>query len=366
MCQDSDVVVVGGGNSAGQAAVYLVQHVRKVHMVVRSDSLHRNMSSYLARRIESMPQIEVLLNTDVQRLVGDNFLTAVEIANKQTGEIRTIPSRALFSFIGAAPRTDWLPREIERDSKGFVKTGTSVTASTGGAARRQPYLLETSRFGVFAAGDVARDRSSALPRLLARGRWSFSSCTKSSRPCKLGAAQIGDRGGQAARESWRQAADLYATLGTNGSQPDTAEDALLLILAGDAYGRLAGGSPSDPYYARAVAAFERAGKLLGALRERISDGDWLGYLLPQLYCTLARCQAKAGRPDLAEGTYQDQVRPLVAYLEGKSHGPDPRPGRAAPAMTAAGPGQQGAVDVPWEKAKHPKRHGPGRSWGIPP
>ena len=108
-----------------------------------------------------------------------------------------------------------------------------------------------------------------------------------------------------------------------------------------------------------------AGKLLDTLREHISDGDWLGYLLPQLYCTLARCQAKAGRPDLAEGTYQDQCARWSLTGRG-THGPDPRPGRAAPAMTAAGPGQQGAVDVPWEKAKHPKRHGPGRSWGIPP
>ena len=82
-----------------------------------------------------------------------------------------------------------------------------------------------------------------------------------------------------------------------------------------------GRSPSDPYYARAVAAFERAGKLLDTLREHISDGDWLSEMLPHVYCTLARCHAKAGRPDLAEKTYQDQVRPLVAYLEAKRTDP---------------------------------------------
>ena len=124
-----------------------------------------------------------------------------------------------------------------------------------------------------------------------------------------------------ARESWQQAADLYATLGTNGSQPDTAEDALLLILAGDACGRLAGVSASDPYYARAVPAFERAGKLLDTLREHIPDGAWLSEMLSHVYCTLARCHAKAGRPDLAEKTYQDQVRPLIAYLEAKRTDP---------------------------------------------
>jgi tetratricopeptide (TPR) repeat protein len=137
----------------------------------------------------------------------------------------------------------------------------------------------------------------------------------------LGNARSQTHSAELARESWQQAADLYATLGTNGSQPDTAEDTLLLILGGDAYGRLAGGSSSDPYYARAVAAFERAGKLLDALREHITDGDWLGYMLPHVYCSLARYHAKAGRPDLAEKTYQDHVRPLVAYLEAKRTDP---------------------------------------------
>jgi tetratricopeptide (TPR) repeat protein/tRNA A-37 threonylcarbamoyl transferase component Bud32 len=137
----------------------------------------------------------------------------------------------------------------------------------------------------------------------------------------LGNARSQTRSAKLARESWQQAADLYTTLGTNGSQPDTAEDALLLILGGDAYRRLAGVSPSDLYYARAVAAFERAGKLLDTRREQIPDGDWLSEMLPHVYCTLAGCHAKAGRPDLAEKTYQDHVRPLVAHLEAKRTDP---------------------------------------------
>jgi tetratricopeptide (TPR) repeat protein len=137
----------------------------------------------------------------------------------------------------------------------------------------------------------------------------------------LGNARSQTHSVKLARESWQQAADLYATLGTNGSQPETTEDALLLILGGDAYGRLAEGSSSDPYYARAVAAFERAGKLLDTLRELSSDGAWLSHMLSHVYCTLARCHAKAGRPDLAEKTYQDQVRPLVDYLEARRTDP---------------------------------------------
>ncbi len=116
-------MVVGGGNSAGQAAVFLAGQVRKVYLVVRGDDLYKHMSSYLAQRIEETPNIEVLLNTEVRRMSGDRCLREVEVVNNKTGEARTIKTPALFSFIGATPRTDWLPPEIEKDEKGFVRTG---------------------------------------------------------------------------------------------------------------------------------------------------------------------------------------------------------------------------------------------------
>ena len=154
LCRGSEVVVVGGGNSAGQAAVFLAGQVRKVYLVIRGDDLYKNMSSYLACRIEDTPNIEVLRNTEVRRLVGDGYLTSVELIDNKTGETRTIRAPALFSFIGAIPRCDWISPEIERDDKGFVRTGLAVAQSPHWTAKRQPFLLETSRPGVFAAGDV--------------------------------------------------------------------------------------------------------------------------------------------------------------------------------------------------------------------
>jgi thioredoxin reductase (NADPH) len=154
MCRGSDVVVVGGGNSAGQAAVFLAAQVRKVYVVVRADSLYKDMSSYLAHRVEETPNIELLLSTQVRQMDGDNYLSEIEIVNTKTGETRTLKTQAVFSFIGALPRTDWLPREVETDSKGFVRTGPAVSRSPAWVGRREPFLLETSRPGVFAAGDV--------------------------------------------------------------------------------------------------------------------------------------------------------------------------------------------------------------------
>jgi thioredoxin reductase (NADPH) len=157
LCRGAEVVVVGSGNSAGQAAVFLAGHVPKVYLLIRGNDLYKNMSSYLAWRIEQTANIEILFNTTVRRMSGDNHLGSVEIVNNKTGEVRTLETPALFSFIGAVPRTDWLPPEIERDAKAFIRTGAALAQSPHWTARRQPFLLETSRPGVFAAGDVRSD-----------------------------------------------------------------------------------------------------------------------------------------------------------------------------------------------------------------
>jgi thioredoxin reductase (NADPH) len=162
LCRGAEVVVVGGGNSAGQAAVFLSGIARKVYLLIRGDDLYKDMSSYLAQRVEQTPNIEVLLNTEVRQMRGDNHLREVEIINNKTDEVRTLKTPALFSFIGAVPRTDWLPSEIERDDKAFIRTGSAVTQSSHRTVRRQPFLLETSRPGVFAAGDV---RSGSVKRV---------------------------------------------------------------------------------------------------------------------------------------------------------------------------------------------------------
>ena len=162
MCRGSDVVVVGGGNSAGQAAIFLAGQVRKVYLVIRGDNLYKDMSSYLARRIEQTPNIEVLLDTEVRRMSGDGYLSEVELVNAKSGQVRTIKTQGLFSFIGAVPRTDWLPAEIEKDAKEFIHTGPALSQSRHWKLQRQPFLLETSHPGVFAAGDV---RSGSVKRV---------------------------------------------------------------------------------------------------------------------------------------------------------------------------------------------------------
>src|SRR5437879_5177180 len=162
MCRGADVALVGGGNSAGQAAVYLSQYARKVLLLIRGDELCKSMSSYLAHRIMNTPNIEILRCLEVIRMNGNGHLSSVEILNKTTGEKKMLPTAALFSFIGATPRTDWLPSEIEKDEKHFVRTGIEVGDSRHWTLKRQPFLLETSRPGVFAAGDV---RSGSVKRV---------------------------------------------------------------------------------------------------------------------------------------------------------------------------------------------------------
>lgn len=162
VCQGADAVVVGGGNSAGQAAVYLSTIARKVYLVVRGDSLYKDMSAYLACRIERTENIEVLRRSVVKSMDGDEQLRTVVVENLETGERRAAEVAALFSFIGATPRTDWLPPEIDKDDKQFVQTGSAVARSPHWTVPRQPLPLETSHPGVFAAGDV---RSGSIKRV---------------------------------------------------------------------------------------------------------------------------------------------------------------------------------------------------------
>jgi thioredoxin reductase (NADPH) len=162
LCRGTQVVVVGGGNSAGQAAVFLSGHASHVLILIRGDDLYKNMSSYLARRIEQTANIELLCNTTIHQMNGNGHLASVVIVNSKTGAERTVETQGVFSFIGADPRTNWLPPEIEKDRRGFVRTGTDLARSPYWTPGRQPFLLETSRPGVFAAGDV---RSGSVKRV---------------------------------------------------------------------------------------------------------------------------------------------------------------------------------------------------------
>ena len=162
LCRGCPAIVVGGGNSAGQAAVFLAGHASRVLVLIRGNDLNKNMSSYLVNRIEQTPNIELHCNTTVRRMLGNTHLESIEMVNSVTGEKSTIGTPAVFSFIGANPCTDWLPPEIERDAKGFVRTGAALAKSQHWSVARQPFLLETSHPGVFAAGDV---RSGSVKRV---------------------------------------------------------------------------------------------------------------------------------------------------------------------------------------------------------
>jgi thioredoxin reductase (NADPH) len=158
LCVGENVIVVGGGNSAGQAAVFLAEKAKHVYLLVRGDGLAASMSRYLIRRIEESPAITLNTNTEVVALEGDDRLEHVRWRNNQTGEADSCPAKHLFSMTGAVPNSRWLNGCIAVDSKGFIKTGTELSADDLAEWKwplsRPPYLLETSLPGVFAVGDV--------------------------------------------------------------------------------------------------------------------------------------------------------------------------------------------------------------------
>jgi thioredoxin reductase (NADPH) len=157
MCAGDSVAVVGGGNSAGQATVFLARYAAQVHLIVREADLAQNMSRYLADRIARLPQVHVLLQSELRELVGKRALEAVVIEETRSGDHRTLPARALFVFIGATPHTRWLSGALELDDGGYVLTGPAAVPDAV-----EPFLLETSCPGVFAAGDV---RSGSVQRV---------------------------------------------------------------------------------------------------------------------------------------------------------------------------------------------------------
>jgi len=165
LCRNETVVVAGSGNSAGQAAMFLSEGAAKVLLVVRGNSIANRMSDYLSRRVQARDNIEILYHTEVRKMSGGKKLEQVELENTKTGERRVVQTPAVFSMVGARPCTEWLPPEIERDDKGFIKTGMSVSAApTWQANKHQPSPLETSLPGIFAAGDV---RSGSVKRCAA-------------------------------------------------------------------------------------------------------------------------------------------------------------------------------------------------------
>ena len=163
-CKQAQVVVVGGGNSAGQAAIFLSDTAKKVFIVIRGDDLSKNMSHYLVCRIQETPNIEVRKRTEVSGMEGDKWLETVCLTNREAGETEKLSCPAVFVFIGAVPHTKWLPSGINLDSKGFVQTGQQVAESGAWPLQRQPFLLETTVPGVFAAGDV---RQGSIKRVAA-------------------------------------------------------------------------------------------------------------------------------------------------------------------------------------------------------
>ena len=167
MCAKEEVIVVGGGNSAGQAAVFLSERASHVHMLIRGDTLAKSMSRYLTERIETSPSITLHRHTEITDFIGEDHLECVRLKNNQTGETGVREVRHVFMMIGAVPNTSWLEGCLALDEKGFVLAGPDLSASDvdNGAwplLNRSPYPLETSRPGIFAAGDV---RSQSVKRV---------------------------------------------------------------------------------------------------------------------------------------------------------------------------------------------------------
>jgi thioredoxin reductase (NADPH) len=172
-CEDQDVYIVGGANSAGQAAVYLSRRAKSVTLLVRGPSLEASMSHYLIQQIAAVQRIRVRTGTEVAAVHGSDHLEGLALRDRASGSTELVDAQRMFVFIGAAPRTDWLDGVVCRDGHGFVLTGPDLGADekalAGWEPDRPPYHLETNVPGVFAAGDVRAESAKRVASAVGEG-----------------------------------------------------------------------------------------------------------------------------------------------------------------------------------------------------
>jgi thioredoxin reductase (NADPH) len=180
LCSGEEVYLVGGGNSAGQAALHFARYAARVNMIVREDSLSLYMSRYLIDRIRAEPKVNVLLNTEVTALHGDRILQAITLKNDQTGEERTVETNWLFLCLGGVPQTQWAQDAgVICDGGGYIMTGSDLLKNDkppeSWVLDRRPYAMETSLPGVFAAGDVRAGSIKRCASAVGEGAWTIAS-----------------------------------------------------------------------------------------------------------------------------------------------------------------------------------------------
>jgi thioredoxin reductase (NADPH) len=172
-CSNHDVYIVGGANSAGQAAVFLSRNARTVHLVIRADSLDKSMSHYLIQQIAQISNIHVHTRTEVIAADGDGHLQQIVLRNNETGTEEKTEAERLFVFIGAAPQTEWLDGIVKRDEAGYVLAGPDLLVDgnrpAGWELPRPPHHLETNVPGVFVAGDVHADSAKRVASAVGEG-----------------------------------------------------------------------------------------------------------------------------------------------------------------------------------------------------
>jgi thioredoxin reductase (NADPH) len=182
MCHREPVAIIGGGNSAGQAAVFLSAHAAGITLIVREHDLSEHMSRYLVDQVTRLPNVQVMVDSEVRELHGDQALEAITVVGTPTGTRRVLPARALFVFIGAVPCTDWLGGLVDLDDHGFVRTGAGALAAAGGPDGTGPLPLETNRPAVFAVGDVRSGSAKRVAAAVGEGAMAIRLAFERTRP----------------------------------------------------------------------------------------------------------------------------------------------------------------------------------------